>query len=209
MCPACTYMCTHARLPRSRVPWPRQRVSCSAAQMPTFLLSLSALIARMRICALDDRLYPGRLNAQAQRFSLSFSLSYARPLSLRILISSCRFALFVRRHGACLNCPFDGGGVMYQERFRPFIVVSVGAGREGREGGRPTAMDLLFLHFAARDALVRWWPFPDRPTDRPRRRRCRLGDRIAVSVSRSARTGGRAGGRKRMGKGIGSWHSKL
>ena len=91
---------------------------------------------------------------------------------------------------------------MYQERFRPFIVVSVGAGREGRgerEGGRPTAMDLLFLHFATRDAragaLVALRPFPDRPTDRPRRR-CRLGDRIAVSVSRSARTGGRAGGRE-------------
>ena len=24
-------------------------------------------------------------------------------------------------------------------------------------------MDLLFLHFAARDALVRWWP--DQPTE--------------------------------------------
>ena len=52
-------------------------------------------------------------------------------------------------------------------------------------------MDLLFLHFAARDALAGALVAPlPRPTDRPRRR-CRLGDRIAVSVSRSARTGGR------------------
>ena len=88
MCPACTYMCTHACLVRDR-----ERVARPLKRRP--FSSLPALIARMRISALDDRLYLGRLNAS--RAFLSLFLPPARPLSLRILISSCRLALFVRR----------------------------------------------------------------------------------------------------------------